>query len=164
MKVSPETWLSIVEFLGAEAIALDQQDWDRWLNLYAGDCTYWLPAWRSNGQLVEDPKSELSLMYYDNRAGLEARVFRLRTGRVSSAQTLPRTVHMINPAEMVQTDRGVNVRTHWTVHSVYESRIATYFGYALYELAANASGWLIRSKKTVLLNDRIHEVLDFYNI
>jgi benzoate/toluate 1,2-dioxygenase beta subunit len=164
MSVPPEVWQSVVEFLGVEAAALDQREWDRWLALYAEDCTYWLPAWRSDGTLVEDPKSELSLIYYANRVGLESRVFRLRTGRVSSAVVLPRTVHMVTPATMEATPEGLRVRTHWTVHSVYESRVASYFGHALYELARNASGWLIRSKKTVLLNDRVHEVLDFYNV
>jgi benzoate/toluate 1,2-dioxygenase beta subunit len=164
MSLPAEIWQSIVEFLGVEAAALDEQDWDRWLSLYAKDCVYWLPSWRSDGHLVEDPKTELSLIYYPNRVGLEGRVFRLRTGRVSSAVMLPRTVHMINPTTMEQTERGVKVRTHWTVHSVYESRVATHFGYALYDLSGDASGWLIQSKKTVLLNDRIHEVLDFYNV
>ncbi|MGQ0701019.1 MAG: aromatic-ring-hydroxylating dioxygenase subunit beta [Panacagrimonas sp.] len=164
MKISAETWHSVVEFLGVEAVALDTRDWDRWLALYTPDCTYWLPAWRSEGELVEDPKTELSLIYYNNRVGLEGRVFRLRTGRVSSAQVLPRTLHMINPTAIEQTDRGLNLRTHWTVHSAYETRVATYFGYALYELVQDDSSWLIRSKKTVLLNDRVHEVLDFYNV
>jgi benzoate/toluate 1,2-dioxygenase beta subunit len=164
VSVSDQTWLAVVRFLGTEAAALDERDWDRWLSLYAQDCIYWLPAWRSNGELVEDPRTELSLMYYNSRVGLEGRVFRLRTGRVSSAQTLPRTVHLVQPVAMEQTAQGLKVRTHWSVHSVYEARTATYFGHAFYELGGDASGWQIRSKKTVLLNDRIHEVLDFYNV
>ena len=159
-----ETWHSVVQFLGAEAVALDSRDWDRWLALYTPDCTYWLPAWRSDGELVEDPKTELSLIYYSNRVGLEGRVFRLRTHRAASAQVLPRTLHMITPVAVGRTEKGLSVRANWTVHSAYETRVATYFGYALYDLVADDSGWLIRSKKTVLLNDRVHEVLDFYNV
>jgi benzoate/toluate 1,2-dioxygenase subunit beta len=164
MSVSTDDWLSVVEFLGAEAEALDGQDWDRWLALYAEDCVYWLPAWRSDGRLVEDPKSELSLIYYGNRVGLESRVFRLRTGRVSSAVELPRTAHLFTPVAMEATEAGMRVRAHWSTHSVYESRVSTYCGHAFYELSREVTGWLIRSKKTVLLNDRVHEVLDFYNV
>lgn len=164
MSVSIETWHSVVEFLGVEAVALDERDWDRWLTLYTPDCTYWLPAWRSEGELVEDPKTELSLIYYNNRVGLEGRVFRLRTNRAASAQVLPRTLHMLNPTSIEPTAQGVSLRTHWTVHSAYETRVATYFGYGVYELVGEGSSWLIRSKKTVLLNDRVHEVLDFYNV
>jgi len=164
VSVPADIWHSVVQFLGAEAIALDDRDWDRWLALYTKDCTYWLPAWRSNGELVEDPKTELSLIYYANRIGLEGRVFRLRTGRVASAQVLPRTAHLIQPVAMELTETGLKLRTSWTVNSVYESRTATHFGHAFYELTRDESGWLIHSKKTVLLNDRIHEVLDFYNV
>lgn len=164
MSVSMEAWHSVVEFLGVEATALDGRDWDRWLALYTPDCTYWLPAWRSDGELVEDPKTELSLIYYGSRVGLEGRVFRLRTHRAASAQVLPRTLHMLTPVSVGHAEFGLSVRTHWTVHSAYESRAATYFGYALYELVPQGSSWLIRSKKTVLLNDRVHEVLDFYNV
>ena len=162
--VSMETWHSVVQFLGAEAMSLDERDWDRWLSLYTADCTYWLPAWRTEGDLVEDPKTELSLIYYNSRVGLEGRVFRIRTNRAASAQVLPRTTHMLNPIHVVRTETGLALRTHWTVHSVYEARVATYFGYAEYELVPEGSSWRIRSKKTVLQNDRVHEVLDFYNV
>lgn len=164
MNAAAENWQAVVEFLGVEALALDDRDWDRWLSLYTADCTYWLPAWRGDGSLVENPKTELSLIYYSSRIGLEGRVFRLRTNRVSSAVTIPRTVHASQPVAIERTEQGLKVRTHWTTHSVYDDRVATYVGYAFYELVQDAGSWRIRSKKTVLLNDRVHEVLDFYNI
>jgi benzoate/toluate 1,2-dioxygenase subunit beta len=160
-----DQWHSVIEFLGVEAQALDSRDWDRWLSLYLPDCTYWLPAWRSDGELVEDPKTELSLIYYDSRAGLEGRVFRIRTNRAASAQVLPRTLHMLNPVSVEKNAQGLQLRTHWIVHSAYETRVSTCFGYALYDLVPDGvSSWKIGSKKTVLLNDRVHEVLDFYNV
>ena len=39
-----------------------------------------LAAWDSEHELTKDPKSELSLIYYDSRAGLEERVLRIRSG------------------------------------------------------------------------------------
>lgn len=166
MSVSEQTWQAVTRFVGMEALSLDTQDWDSWLSLYSPTCTYWLPAWRSDGTLVEDPKAEISLIYYSSRAGLEGRVYRVRTGRAASALVLPRTVHMINPVDVQDREDGVlKVRANWTVHSSYEERVATCFGYALYELSRNHEGALqIQSKTTVLLNDRVHEVLDFYNV
>ncbi len=168
MKASAEDWRSVVEFLGVEANALDDQDWDRWLSLYTPDCVYWLPAWRSDGDLVENPKTELSLIYYSSRVGLEGRVFRIRTNRAASAQVLPRTTHLLVPTSLERGgERGLRLRTNWSVHSAYEGRVATCFGHAIYELEPaqdDDAGWRIRSKKTVLLNDRVHEVLDFYNV
>lgn len=164
MSVGIEVWHSVTQFLGVEALSLDTRDWKRWLSLYTPDCTYWLPAWRADGELVEDPKTELSLIYYNSRVGLEGRVFRIGTKRAASAQLLPRTLHMLNPVAIERCEQGLRLRTHWTVHSNYETRVASHFGYAEYELVADGESWLIRSKKTVLLNDRVHEVLDFYNV
>ena len=164
MSAGIEVWHSVTQFLGVEALALDTRDWQRWLALYAPDCTYWLPAWRTDGELVEDPKTELSLIYYNSRVGLEGRVFRIGTNRAASAQILPRTTHMLNPVAIERDGAGLKLRTNWTVQSAYETRVATYFGYAEYKLVPNDASWLIRSKKTVLLNDRVHEVLDFYNV
>jgi benzoate/toluate 1,2-dioxygenase subunit beta len=164
MSASIEVWHSVTQLLRTEALSLDTRDWQRWLSLYTPDCTYWLPAWRTNGELVEDPKTELSLIYYDSRVGLEGRVFRIGTGRAASAQVLPRTTHMLDPLTLELSGEGAHLRTNWVVHSAYEDRVATYFGYAEYGLVRAEAGWLIRSKKTVLLNDRVHEVLDFYNV
>lgn len=164
----PSQWESIQRFLGQEALALDTRDWDVWLELYLPSCEYWIPAWRSDGKLVTDPHTELSLIYYPNRVGLESRVFRVRTGRASSAAPSVRTSH-INQLVAVDAEGSADagavlVRSHWSVHSVLENRVAHYFGYAHYRLVAHGDSWRIASKKTVILNDMIHEVVDFYNV
>ena len=57
--------------------------------------------------LITDPQSEVSLIYYAHRGGLEDRVFRIRTER-SSATSLPepRTSHNISNVEIVEQDAG----------------------------------------------------------
>ncbi len=77
---------SIAAFLYREARLLDDRQWDEWLELYATDVTYWMPAWDDDDQLIEDPHSQISLIYYPNRDGLEDRVFRIKTER-SGAST-----------------------------------------------------------------------------
>ena len=47
-----------------------------------------MPAWDDDDRLTEDPQSEISLIWYGDRGGLEDRVFRIRTER-SSATSLP---------------------------------------------------------------------------
>ncbi len=69
------------DFLYREARYLDDKDWDAWLELYAPDATFWMPAWDDRDQLTQDPMSEISLIWYGNRSGLEDRVFRIRTER-----------------------------------------------------------------------------------
>jgi 3-phenylpropionate/cinnamic acid dioxygenase small subunit len=72
----------VVDFLNTESYFVDRQMWDEWLNLFSEDCEYWLPSWESDTQLITDPQTEVSLIYYSDRSGLEDRVFRLRTGAV----------------------------------------------------------------------------------
>nr|WP_246790005.1 aromatic-ring-hydroxylating dioxygenase subunit beta [Bradyrhizobium sp. CCBAU 51765] len=51
-------------FLYAEARALDDRDWDTWLTFYAPDVRFWMPAWDDDDCLVENPQTDVSLIYY----------------------------------------------------------------------------------------------------
>ncbi|HXP12537.1 MAG TPA: aromatic-ring-hydroxylating dioxygenase subunit beta, partial [Stellaceae bacterium] len=72
-----ELLASGTEVLQREALYLDERRWDDWLALYTPDCEYWMPAWKSEDELGQNPRTELSYFYYDNRAGLEDRVARV---------------------------------------------------------------------------------------
>ena len=88
---------AVRDFLYREARYLDDKDWDSWLELYASDASFWMPAWDDNDELVENPQTEISLIWYGNRGGLEDRVFRIRsacsamTGRRQRASSPRRT-------------------------------------------------------------------------
>ena len=58
-------------------------------------------------RLIVDPQTEVSLIYYGHRGGLEDRVFRIKTDR-SSATSLPepRTSHNISNVEIVEQTDG----------------------------------------------------------
>ena len=58
-----------------EARLLDDRTWDEWLACYTEDVTYWMPAWDDDDRLTDDHESQISLMYYPDRGGLEDRVF-----------------------------------------------------------------------------------------
>ncbi|MGI4855895.1 MAG: aromatic-ring-hydroxylating dioxygenase subunit beta [Janthinobacterium lividum] len=164
MTAGASAWERVQRFIGKESLLLDTRQWDQWLELYAGDCEYWIPSWRTDGTLVKDPRNELSLIYYPNRVGLEGRVFRIRTGKASSAAPAPRTAHVSQLLELTEEDARFHARTSWTVSSVAENRVATHFGHATYVLEARDETFAIKSKTTVIANDMIHEVLDFYNV
>ena len=61
-----------------EARLLDDRQWDAWLTCYTDDVTYWMPAWDDDDRPTDDHQSQISLMYYPDRGGLEDRVFRIR--------------------------------------------------------------------------------------
>jgi benzoate/toluate 1,2-dioxygenase subunit beta len=166
---TPEKSLSVEDvrqFLFAEARALDDKDWDAWLAFYAPDAEFWMPSWDDDDKLVTDPQTEISLIYYAHRGGLEDRVFRIRTER-SSATSLPepRTSHNISNVEIVAQSGGeCHLRFNWVTFSYRCKTVDTYFGTSFYTLDTSAVRPVIKRKKVILKNDYIHHVVDIYHI
>jgi 3-phenylpropionate/cinnamic acid dioxygenase small subunit len=77
-----------------EAILLEEQRWDEWVDLYTEDCIYWVRAWRHDDTLSEDPQLELSLIYYNDRAGLEDRVIRIKSPNSPAGRRMTRLTHL----------------------------------------------------------------------
>ena len=153
-------------FLYREARLLDDRQFDEWIECYHPDSQYWMPAWDDNGELTEDPQREISLIYYDNRGGIEDRVFRIKTDR-SSATSLPepRTGHNITDVEILEENGSeLKVRFNWFTLYYRYNTTDTYFGYSLYTLDMSGEQPLITDKKVVLKNDYIHHVVDIYMI
>lgn len=46
---------AIEQFLYREARYLDDREFEKWLQCYADDVVYWMPAWTDDDRLVEDP-------------------------------------------------------------------------------------------------------------
>ncbi len=157
------------ELLYREALYLDTQRWDEWLALYREDCEYWVPAWKSEHEPTGDPKTEISLIYYASRGGLEDRVWRARSGRSVASKPLPRTQHSISNILIDHADaRSMKLVSNWTVHQfkTKHREVEILFGRYEHELARMAGDepWHIRRKKTILLNDYMPAMLDFYSL
>lgn len=84
------------EVLNREGLYLDERRWDDWLALFREDCIFWAPAWKTDNELTDDPMREVSAFYFKSRAGLEDRVWRIRSGDAPSLNPLPRTTHTIS--------------------------------------------------------------------
>ena len=157
---------AVTQFLYAEARALDDRDFETWLTFYQKDAEFWMPAWDDDDRLTEDPQSEISLIWYGDRGGLEDRVFRIRTER-SSATSLPepRTSHNIANVEITERSEGrIELRFNWVTLSYRYKTVDTYFGTSFYTLDTSGDKPLILKKKAVLKNDYIHHVVDVYQI
>ena len=154
------------QFLALEARYLDDKQWSEWLELYAPEAEFWMPSWDDDEQLVTDPQTEISLIYYAHRGGLEDRIFRIRTER-SSATSLPepRTSHNISNVEILsQNATSCELRFNWVTYSFRYKTVDTYFGTSFYTLDTSGERPLITRKKVVLKNDYIHHVIDIYHI
>ncbi|ALC06562.1 hypothetical protein CDES_10935 [Corynebacterium deserti GIMN1.010] len=164
--LSTITRTEIEDFLYYEARLLDDRKFEEWLECYREDAEFWMPAWDDNGELTEDPQSEISLIYYPNRGGLEDRVFRIRTER-SSATSLPepRTGHNTNNVEILERRDGeVDIRFNWITFYYRYNTTDTYFGTTFMTLDVSSETPKIVKKKVVLHNDYIHHVVDIYHV
>lgn len=156
---------TICAFLYREARLLDDRQWDEWLTCYAPDVTYWMPAWDDDDQLTEDPQSQISLIYYPNRDGLEDRVFRIKTERSGASTPEPRTSHTVSNVERLE-DRSGEVDLRYNFHTLNHRYKVTdhFFGTMFVTLRQGRDGLLIARKTIVLKNDYIRQVIDIYHV
>ncbi|GGX97184.1 benzoate 1,2-dioxygenase small subunit [Litchfieldella qijiaojingensis] len=155
----------IQAFIYREARLLDDRQWDEWLQCYRQDAVFWMPAWDDDDQLTRDPQSEISLVYYPSREGLEDRVYRIKTERSGASTPEPRTTHQISNLEVLSQDSDkIELRFNWHTLSHRYKQTDSYFGTSFYTLDVSGESPLITSKKVVLNNDYIHQVIDVYHV
>ena len=147
-----------------EGWLLDTASWDEWLALYLPNAVYWLPCWLDEDTITADPEREISLIYYANRTGLEDRVFRIRTEQSLASSPMPRTCHMTNVIRAVPEGELIRVDSNWTVHSWRLAKAQCFFGQQTHLLAQTPDGLRIKSRKVILANDIIPNVLDIYSV
>ena len=156
---------NLCALLYREARYLDDRDWDNWLAMYDEQRTFWMPAWDDNGELTEDPQSEISLIWYGRRAGLEDRVFRIRTERSSATIPDTRTSHNITNIEVMERSEGtIKLRFNWHTMSVRYDHTDHFCGTSYYTLDVSGETPLITYKKVVLKTDYIRHVIDVYHV
>ena len=166
--VSIELMAAAQDVLFREALYLDTQRWDDWLALYDEDASFWMPAWTDEHRLSASPDSELSLMYCAARAGLEDRVWRIRSGLSAASSPLLRTAHAVSSPVVTEIEDTGSVRlqveSSWSCHVHNPKRRDEHVFFGRYEhvLRQRPEGWRIATKKVVLMNDTIPTMLDFY--
>lgn len=166
--VSDERLAAARDLVELEAILLDEQRWDEWLELFTPDCVFWAPSWTTDDTLTADPETELSYIYYVDRAALEDRIIRV-TSTLSPASTpVPRTTHILSGFRPLGelADDGVELRSSWACHVFWpqKKQAHTFFGRYAHELHWQNEGWVIARKTIVLQNDYIPSMIDFYCI
>jgi len=156
---------NLCAYLYREARYLDERDWDSWLALYDENAVFWMPAWDDDGELTDDPQSQVSLIYYARRAGLEDRVFRIRTERSSATIPDTRTSHNLSNIEVLeQADGIVKLRFNWHTMSIRYNHTDHFCGTSFYTLDVTGASPIIMDKKVVLKTDYIRHVIDVYHV
>jgi len=104
-------------------------------------------------------------MYYPDRGGLEDRVFRIKTERSGASMPEPRTSHSVTNVE-VMAERGDEVDVRYNFNTLNHRYKTTdhFFGTMFVTLRKANDNLLISSKRIVLKNDYIRQVLDIYHV
>lgn len=149
-----------------EAAYLDERRWAEWLALYTEDTEFWIPAW-DDTEPTDDPRSQLSLIYYKGRSGLEDRVWRIESGTTIASVPMPRTCHLVTNIRLTDVShQRLHVSAHWQVNLYRTERqqASSYFGFYEYVLRPEQDRLKIAKKKIIVLNDEIETVLDVYHV
>jgi benzoate/toluate 1,2-dioxygenase subunit beta len=158
-------YANICATLYQEARFLDDRQWDEWLACYTEDVVYWMPAWDDDDRLTDDHESQISLMYYPDRGGLEDRVFRIKTERSGASMPEPRTSHNVTNVEVLaEREHEVDVRYNFNTLNHRYKVTDQFFGTIFVTLRRVDARWLICRKKIALKNDYIRQVLDVYHV
>lgn len=89
------------DFLEHEARLLDERRFREWMELFAEDGTYWVPAAPDQ----QSPLDQASL-FYDDRALMRTRIERLEHPRIHVQTPPSRTVHLIGSVQVEKDDAG----------------------------------------------------------
>jgi 3-phenylpropionate/cinnamic acid dioxygenase small subunit len=159
----------ICRFLYHEAALLDARQFEDWLDLFTEDAIYWVPAWNDDGSLTTNPQSEVSLIYYDSKARLGERVWRIRSGMSAASNPLPRTTHLVTNIQVENATIAqplIKVSNAWQANSfsLTTQETTCFFGYTHSILRQEGGQLRIKEKKIVVANDLIQGLMDIYSI
>lgn len=155
------------DLLSREGRLLDERRWEEWLDLFAEDAIFWVPSWRDETSLCDDPARELSLIYMTSRAALADRVWRLNSNLSVASHPVIRTTHQRSDIEVEELAGGeLLARSAYVVHTynVKTERHHAFAGRSEHRLRHEAGHLKIAYRRSVLINDRIPTMLDFYMI
>jgi len=137
-------------FLIQEARLLDERRFREWMELFAEDGTYWVPA--VPGQV--SPLDQASL-FYDDRELMKTRVERLEHPRIHVQTPPSRTAHLVGNVLLEQSDeaKGEYVVGSTVIMVEYRDEVQRLFaGRQRHRLRRDAMGLRIVEKRVDLIN------------
>jgi benzoate/toluate 1,2-dioxygenase beta subunit len=131
-----------------EARLLDQLRYEDWLDLFARECVYWIPATPNAG----DPRREVAVTF-DDRRRLEDRIYRLRTRYAWSQAPASRTVRLVTNVEVFATDSedARMVRANFLITEFWGDETRILSGWSGYRVVMRHGRWEIAAKQVNLL-------------
>ncbi len=140
----------IEAFLFHEARLLDEARFEEWLELFADDAVYWVPA--EPGQT--SPQDRLSL-FYDDKRQLALRIRQIRHPRFYARAPAPRTKRVIGNTELLEAagpGPEIEVRASFVMIEYRDERRRLFAGDMRHRLRRTAAGRRIVSKRVDLVD------------
>src|SRR5712692_1347474 len=139
----------IESFLYREARLMDEHAYDEWLALWTDDALYWVPC---NEDDI-DPERHVSIVY-ENRARLEDRIARLKSGAAYAQDPKSRLSRVVGNVEIENTnDLETIVRSTFNLTAMRRSRIDIFAGRSIHKLRPDGDSFKIAYKKVLLINN-----------
>ena len=156
----------IADFLYREARLLDQRNWLQWLELYAEDAVFWVPAPLMTGGYTSKPELELNYIYIVGRSGLEARIVRIETNNSIASTPPPPTCHLVTGVTVEEANaKEIRAAASCQVVSFSEQRGQQLrSGSYEYLLRRIGASFVVARKKILLLEHVIDGYFDIYSI
>jgi benzoate/toluate 1,2-dioxygenase beta subunit len=141
----------IENFLYREARLMDEHAYDEWLALWSDDALYWIPCNEDDF----DPERHVSIVY-ENRARLEDRIARLKSGAAYAQDPKSRLSRVISNVEIADGEGAeVNVRSTFNVTALRRGRMDIFAGRAIHKLRPEGDNFKIAYKKVLLINNDV---------
>ena len=155
--MTPIDRAEVERFLFREARLMDEHAYDEWLELWAGELLYWVPCNRDDS----DPTREISAVY-DDRARLEGRIERLKSGAAYAQDPRSRMRRLISNIEVEECGDEIAVASNFILVELRRGREQLLGGRTLHKLRRDGDGLKMHYKKVMLVdNDRAIENLTF---
>jgi benzoate/toluate 1,2-dioxygenase subunit beta len=139
----------VEDFLYLEARLMDTHAYDAWLALWTDDALYWVP---SNDDDI-DPERHVSIVY-ENRARLEDRIARLKSGAAYAQDPKSRLSRVVSNVEIEETSSGeLLVHSVFNLTALRRRRMDIFSGHSIYRLRSDGDSFKIAYKKVLLINN-----------
>jgi benzoate/toluate 1,2-dioxygenase subunit beta len=120
-----------------------------WLALWTDDALYWVPCNEDDF----DPERHVSIVY-ENRARLEGRITRLKSGAAYAQDPKSRLSRVVSNVEIEDGDDSETiVHSTFNVTALRRGRIDVFAGRAIHKLRPDGDSYKIAYKKVLLINN-----------
>ena len=165
MEIENDLKLEVSELIFWEATLLDRRRWEEWIELYTEDAVFWVPSWVDEENTTDDPETQLNLMYFRSRSGIEDRVFRIESRDSYASLPLDRTVHLVGNVLIDKViGNEVYVFANCLVHTFGKNGAQTRASMYDYIIRQGDNGLKIAHKKITFVDDKLEGPVDVYHL